>query len=127
MTHFITIDTSSNITGVYTDAPGYAPIPTGAIPIPDTVAAILRKGFKGYTYINNVVGGTLTVFDPTALLVSAKAALAATDSVAFRCFKAGIPFPSNWKIYTIMLRGIVSGVDRLSTTLPPKPDYPVGS
>lgn len=57
----------------------------------------------------------------------ALSALYKTDKVAFRCFKAGIPFPEDWQHYTHALRAIVNGSDTSSTSLPEQPDYPDGT
>ena len=58
--------------------------------------------------------------------LAAKQALEATDQVALRCFKAGIPFPDDWRRYVIELRAIVNAQSE-STALPSQPDYPAGS
>ncbi|HET8686995.1 MAG TPA: hypothetical protein VFM18_10070 [Methanosarcina sp.] len=57
----------------------------------------------------------------------AMVALTITDKVAYRCFKAGVPFPANWQTYTIALRAIVNGTDTTSTSLPIQPSYPKGT
>jgi hypothetical protein len=61
------------------------------------------------------------------LKASAQIALNATDLVAFRCFKAGVPYPTAWQDYALALRNIVTGVDMASTSLPSKPAYPSGT
>ena len=56
--------------------------------------------------------------------VEAQAALDKSDLVALRCFKNGVPFPTEWATYCAALRTIVvSGVG----TIPVQPDYPKGS
>lgn len=58
----------------------------------------------------------------------AQSALERTDTVALRCFKAGIPFPSEWQAYTVALRAIVSAQDGdPAQGLPVKPPYPSGA
>lgn len=61
-------------------------------------------------------------------------ALAMSDKVAWRCLKAGVPYPANWHEVDIQLRDIVSGKDTTSTELPSFPlkvdgfiDYPAGT
>ena len=50
--------------------------------------------------------------------------LEVSDTTALRCFKAGMPFPSEWQSYTNTLRGIVrSGAG----PLPTRPVYPLGT
>lgn len=61
----------------------------------------------------------------TATLISqAQSALDKSDLVATRCFKAGVPFPSEWQAYVASLRAIVSSG---AGALPTQPDYPVGT
>lgn len=55
MTNFVTLDVANNITGFYTDEPGYAPVPAGAQPVTDAEAEILRGGFNGYALVAGVV------------------------------------------------------------------------
>lgn len=57
-------------------------------------------------------------------ILSAKRELEATDIVAIRCVKAGVPFPSEWKNYSDTLRSIVSGSE---VEVPVKPEYPGGT
>jgi hypothetical protein len=57
----------------------------------------------------------------------ARTVLDVTDLVAFRCFKAGVPYPAEWQSYTLALRSIVNGTDTTSTSLPSKPAYPAGT
>lgn len=51
----------------------------------------------------------------------AKDALAKSDMVALRCFKASVPFPEEWKDYVLALRSVVNGE---SEEMPEKPDFP---
>ncbi len=62
-----------------------------------------------------------------ALANEARMALVRTDSVALRCFKAGVAFPAAWQKYTVALRNIVNGTDTESTGLPAQPNFPKGS
>jgi hypothetical protein len=48
-----------------------------------------------------------------------------TDSVALRCWKAGVEFPTEWKEYTVALRTLLAST--VVVELPVMPDYPVGS
>lgn len=48
-----------------------------------------------------------------------------TDSVALRCWKAGIEFPTKWKEYTASLRILLAS--KVVVELPVMPDYPSGS
>jgi hypothetical protein len=58
----------------------------------------------------------------------AQALLDKTDLVCLRCYKAGVPFPSDWQKYTADLRIIVSANSGDPTsTLPLTPTYPVGT
>ena len=61
------------------------------------------------------------------LKVSAQAALDASDLVAMRGFKAGVPFPASWQTYVAALRAIVNGTDTTSTALPTQPAYVPGT
>lgn len=59
-----------------------------------------------------------------AMRVAAQTALDKSDLVALRCFKNGVPFPTEWVTYCAALRSIaVSGVG----PVPVQPDYPKGS
>lgn len=57
----------------------------------------------------------------------AMATMQETDMVCLRCYKAGIPFPTEWQSYTNALRSIANGTDTSSTALPVKPAYPAGT
>lgn len=48
-----------------------------------------------------------------------------TDSVAVRCLKAGVEFPTEWREYTVTLRTLLAST--VVVTLPVMPDYPSGS
>jgi len=61
------------------------------------------------------------------LKTSARSALAVTDSVAVRCWKANVPYPADWQTYTAALRAVANGSDTTSTTLPTTPAYPAGT
>lgn len=54
----------------------------------------------------------------------ALAALSETDAVAIRCFKAGVAFPAEWRVYVEQLREIVRAD---SGELPKKPAFPEGT
>lgn len=58
------------------------------------------------------------------LINKAILALEVTDRVALRCWKANVPFPIEWQIYTTELRAIVNGTDITSISLPTQPAYP---
>lgn len=71
---------------------------------------------------------------PTALQLwadyqaKAQALLDKTDLVCIRCYKIGIPYPSEWLDYTNKLRDIIRAAAGDSTAeLPLSPIYPVGS
>lgn len=60
--------------------------------------------------------------------VAALAALAATDDVAMRCFKANVPFPEAWRVYVKTLRDLARDATRDPTQpLPSRPAYPSGT
>lgn len=51
-----------------------------------------------------------------------------SDMVAFRCFKAGVGFPPEWREYVDALRVIVAApVGDATAPFPVKPVYPVGT
>lgn len=55
-------------------------------------------------------------------------ALTASDRVATRCIKAGVPYPSEWRQYDASLRAIVADAKGdPSTGLPTAPSYPAGT
>lgn len=60
------------------------------------------------------------------LQASAIAALAVSDLVAIRCFKAGVAWPAAWQTYVVALRAIVANPASASS-LPTLPSYPAGS
>lgn len=81
---------------------------------------------RSYLIDGDVVRESLAVEDiPEAPAVSladlARDALAATDSVALRCFKAGVAFPDAWRVYVGQLREIVR---TSSGEMPKRPAYP---
>lgn len=47
-----------------------------------------------------------------------------TDSVALRCLKAGVPFPTNWQEFVATLRSLYSSG---TGTIPETPAYPSGT
>ena len=58
----------------------------------------------------------------------AQIALDKTDSVALRCWKAGVNFPPAWQSYTKALRDIVRAASGdASKALPEPPPYPEGT
>ena len=59
---------------------------------------------------------------------AAQSALEKSDAVALRCWKAGVDYPTAWRVYDAALREIVrakSGDDSLP--LPEQPAYPEGT
>lgn len=48
-----------------------------------------------------------------------------TDSVALRCWKAGVEFPTEWREYTVTLRTLLAS--KVVVELPAMPEYPSGS
>ena len=95
-------------------------IPDGKIPAAPPTYSIDENG---------VVTDSIEVMDRPAPPAPdhrdvAQAALDATDSVALRCFKSGIPFPQEWKDYTASLRVIVRTGEG---DIPVRPTYPSGS
>lgn len=59
-----------------------------------------------------------------ALKSQAQKSLNKSDLVATRCFKAGVPFPSEWQTYVTSLRSIASSG---TGSLPDQPPYPIGT
>lgn len=57
-------------------------------------------------------------------VAAAREAMAESDMVAIRCFKAKVPFPKEWSLYVQELRAILSSG---GGALPTKPEYPEGS
>ena len=55
---------------------------------------------------------------------AALSALAKSDDIAMRCFKAGVAFPAEWQSYVTALRAIAGGASGL---LPIQPAYPAGT
>lgn len=56
-------------------------------------------------------------------IANAKAALNKSDSVALRCLKAGVAFPSDWQSYVTAARANVNGATNILT----QPSYPEGT
>jgi hypothetical protein len=64
----------------------------------------------------------------TTYQAEAKAAFAESDLVATRCFKAGVPYPTEWQAYDNSLRGIVRATAGDPTEpFPARPEYPAGT
>lgn len=75
----------------------------------------------GDSYNDNIFTIALVA---SSIKAQARALLNASDMVAMRCMKAGLPFPVEWQNYVITLRAIMlSG----SGELPNQPDYPSGT
>lgn len=55
---------------------------------------------------------------------SAQALLDASDRVAIRCVKAGVPFPVEWAEYVAELRAVYNSG---AGPLPAQPEYPEGT
>lgn len=55
MSYFVETDLSGRIIGLYTDEPGYAPVPAGAQPVTEAEAEMLRGGFSGYALVAGAV------------------------------------------------------------------------
>lgn len=58
------------------------------------------------------------------LISKAQIALDKSDLTAIRCFKAAVPFPSEWQSYVTYLRAISSSG---TGSLPDQPPYPIGT
>jgi len=78
---------------------------------------------ENFQQVWNVRDKTQAELD-TELRMQAVSLLDKSDKVATRCFKAGIPFPDEWKTYVTRLRDVVSGA---SNIIPDMPEYPEGS
>lgn len=70
--YYAAVDILGNITGLYTDEPGYAPVPVGAIQLSDADGELLRSGFAGYQL---VAGAAVRVIDYADLKAEAAAAI----------------------------------------------------
>lgn len=78
MAYFVTVDSSSNITGLYSDVAGYAPVPTGATQISDADGDTLRHNqMANYQYITGAL-----VLKPLSIQDAQTAAYAAIDNQA---------------------------------------------
>ena len=101
--------------------------------------AALPKDFIGLGY--SCVNGVMTIndcgtahalkqadleADKAAQQVKADAlnAILKSDLVALRCFKAGVPYPADWKAHDGKLRGLINGG---TGQLPELPAYPAGT
>lgn len=117
----------------------YIQDPTGTVYGYDETDPAQEQAMLGKFYTNSLLNAGCTDVTgswpppPTAAELQQKlkdqalSALEITDMVAFRCFKAGISFPSTWQTYTLALRAIANGTDTTSTTLPTQPAYPKGT
>lgn len=83
-----------------------------------------------------VVDGALRTDEPAAASAArawashqadAAVALKASDLVAIRCLKAGVPFPAPWQAYVGELRTIVRASSGEMAPLPVPPAYPAGT
>ena len=50
-----------------------------------------------------------------------------SDTIALRCFKAGVSFPADWQVYTKALRDITKQADPLQVEWPAAPAVPSGT
>ena len=90
MTYFITTDSTGQVTGLYCDGEGYAPIPSTAVVVTDTDAEILHAGFARYKFI----AGALSVNpdqDITVRKVSKIAEIDAAYNAAISVISASYP------------------------------------
>lgn len=81
------------------------------------------------TELSDVALAALLAPTPEQLLSQFKAevqaALDSTDMIAFRCFKAGVAYPTEWLAYTTALRGLLGATE--VGVLPTKPAFPAGT
>jgi hypothetical protein len=123
---------SSSSMTFYDDTAAPAPvIPQGAVQVPlmtyNAIMAALAQGYvlaadaNGYPLANMPGPSAQTVLQAQAL-----AALAASDLIALRCFKAGAAFPAAWLAYVQALRAIVNNPSS-AATVPSTPAYPAGT
>jgi hypothetical protein len=98
---------------------------------PNGLTAVLTSTISSNPAVPAAIGNTWlnNTYTPVIVTVSyvgpAQAALAVSDRVASRCFKAGVAFPSAWLTYVQTLRAIVAGTQ--SGPLPAQPAYPAGT
>lgn len=91
-----------------------------------TDTELIVEGFsidETYTQVWNTRVKTAEEFS-NELRDQALQALNVSDMVAIRCIKAGVSFPLEWQEYVGDLRDVVNDI---STTLPIKPEYPIGT
>ena len=89
-------------------------LPVGCVEISDTEAASAQEPDAAQKWEEYKAGAQL--------------ALDRTDSVALRCWKAGVNFPPAWQSYTKALRDIVRAASGdVSKALPEPPPYPEGT
>ena len=62
-----------------------------------------------------------------ALQQAAQAALDKSDRTVIRCYRASVAVPTAWQTYYDALVAIRNGTDTISTELPSRPAYPVGT
>lgn len=87
-------------------------LPTGYVEITDTeVKAILNPPLTPKQISENRI-------------ITAKEELKVSDMVAIRCIKANVSFPEDWQTYVTALRDITNGI---GTTIPTRPNYPIGT
>lgn len=85
MGHFVTVDAAGDITELFCDEPGYAAVPSGALPIVEDAGLLLRQsGFAGMALVADAVVESLSTVR-AAKLNEMRAAYAAAIS-------ADIPF-----------------------------------
>lgn len=61
----------------------------------------------------------------TTFKTAVQTAIDKTDSVALRCWKAGVEFPTEWREYTVTLRTLLAS--KVVVELPAMPEYPSGN
>lgn len=87
----------------------------------------------------NIETGEVTTRDPTPEEIAqyavqkkesnkyvAQIHLDNSDTVALRCFKAGVTFPADWQAWSTHCRNVIRGTVDLDETLKPS-QYPTGT
>lgn len=87
MANFVETDLSGLIIGLYTDEPGYAPVPAGAQPVTEAEAELLRGGFGGYAL---VAGAVVVAPIPQSQIDAVNAASKAAALTEARALRAEI-------------------------------------
>lgn len=83
MGYFVTLTPAGDITDLFLDAPGYAPPPPEAVPVPDAVGEQLRtSGFAGKRWVGGVLSDAPPVPPPDPPPFDQVAAAAATHTQA---------------------------------------------